>query len=267
MSEPKTILLIDDEEDLIYMMKSLLTRAGYNVITASNGEEGLAKLKQTSPHLIILDMNMPKMGGIAFYHAIASTVDAKPAYPVLVLTARANLEKTFKDFEVDGFMNKPFEIGEFLSEVQSILMKRDARTQSGGPKDPDSDPLKKVLIMEDLVDVSGPFVIAMMKAGYLVSVSPSGAVGIDQALRKQPDIILIKLELPDFRGDIIASKLRQMLKTMDIPVVLYTFGSGHCDELSVNASCRKMGIHDLLRLSDSAGLLKEVDALFRPEAA
>ncbi len=119
MGVRKTILLIDDEVDLVDLVKFQLVAKGYNVVTANDGLEGLERLKIVKPDLIILDMNMPRMGGLEFYGKI-STDRGKSKYPVLVLTARANLEKTFKDIAVDGFMSKPFEIDQLILEVERI---------------------------------------------------------------------------------------------------------------------------------------------------
>ena len=107
MSNPKTILLIDDEIDLQQLVKIALKSKGYTIETANNGLEGLAKLETLKPDLIILDMNMHKMGGLEFYQTICYGTD-KPRYPVLVLTARANMEQLFKQLNIDGFMAKPF---------------------------------------------------------------------------------------------------------------------------------------------------------------
>ncbi|MBI3313530.1 MAG: response regulator transcription factor [Candidatus Omnitrophica bacterium] len=117
------ILVVDDESDLVAMIKMILHAKGYEIATASNGEDGLEKLKKFSPNLIILDMNMPKMGGIAFYHRICSIAgkDAQPKYPVLVMTARANLEELFNGLKVEGFIAKPFEIEAFLKTVDAIM--------------------------------------------------------------------------------------------------------------------------------------------------
>ena len=110
MGGKKTILVIDDEVDLTHMLKFWLEREGYNAVTAGNGLEGLEKLRNLKPDLIILDVNMPKMGGIEFYHQICNG-GGKPPFPIFVLTARANREEVFRDLAVDGFMSKPFEIG------------------------------------------------------------------------------------------------------------------------------------------------------------
>ena len=147
MSQPnqqKTILLIDDEIDLQQLTKIALQSKGYKVETANNGLEGLAKLETLKPDLIILDMNMPKMGGLGFYQKICDG-GAHAPYPVLVLTARANMEQLFKQLNVDGFMAKPFEIDALLHEVETIIQnKSDAtvNTATSGAAEP-----KKICII------------------------------------------------------------------------------------------------------------------------
>lgn len=119
----KIILLADDEINLQQLMKITLKSKNYHVETANNGLEGLDKLKTVKPDLIILDMNMPEMGGVEFYRKICYGTD-HPRYPVLVLTARAGMDQLFKQLNVDGFMVKPFEIADLLHEVESIIEKR-----------------------------------------------------------------------------------------------------------------------------------------------
>jgi DNA-binding response OmpR family regulator len=118
----KVILLIDDDIDLQQLTKIALKSRGYVVETANNGLEGLAKLETLKPDLIVLDMNMPKLGGLGFYQKICNGQD-RPPYPVLVLTARTNLEQLLMQMNIDGFMGKPFEIDELLSKVEAILEK------------------------------------------------------------------------------------------------------------------------------------------------
>ncbi len=122
MTTSKVILLIDDDIDLQQLTKIALKSRGYVVETANNGLEGLAKLETLKPDLIVLDMNMPKLGGLGFYQKICNGQD-RPPYPVLVLTARTNLEQLLMQMNIDGFMGKPFEIDELLSKVEAILEK------------------------------------------------------------------------------------------------------------------------------------------------
>ena len=260
MSEQKTILVVDDEADLVAMMKSILEGKGFRVLTACNGEEGLKQLEQTSPHLIVLDMNMPKVSGIDFYQQIYNPYTGKAKFPVLVLTARANLQVLFRDLNVDGFMTKPFEIDRFLDEVGLILEKRYgergsfARKANAGPK--------KVLIVEDDPAVFDKFVIGFINAGYSVTAAKTGSVAFDRVVADQPDLILIKLGLLDLPGDILATKLKHMPKTMDIPLILYTQKDGRLDSAVTNQLCRKIGIKELVETNDPHVLLKESEHIF-----
>jgi len=139
MDEPKKILLIDDEINLQQLVKVVLTSKGYSVTTANNGQDGLEKLEAANPDLIILDMNMPVMGGVEFYQRICDAW-SQPKYPILILTARANMEEFFKGMDVDGFMAKPFEIDDLLAEVQRILAKRSGALKAAKPRDENQPP-------------------------------------------------------------------------------------------------------------------------------
>ena len=123
----KIILLIDDEVNLQQLIKIALKSKNYHVETANNGLEGLAKLETIQPDLIILDMNMPKMRGLEFYQRICDDTKC-PRYPILMLTARANVEPVFKQLNIAGFISKPFEIADLLNEVETIIKKNQMPT-------------------------------------------------------------------------------------------------------------------------------------------
>ena len=120
MATKKVVMIVEDEVDLVDMLKFQFMAQGYHVVVAYNGAEGLGKLNNVKPDIIILDLNMPKLGGVEFCQRI-QTPDRKFKYPVLILTARANTESIFKDYPVDGFMIKPFKIEQLLLEVERIL--------------------------------------------------------------------------------------------------------------------------------------------------
>lgn len=116
------ILLIDDEIDLAEMTAYQLKAKGFKVELASNGQEGLDKLKTFKPHLIILDLNMPVMGGLEFYQRILDE-NKKPRFPVLILTARAYLDNVLSGLSIEGYITKPFELEDLLKRVKSATEK------------------------------------------------------------------------------------------------------------------------------------------------
>ncbi|MGE0268655.1 MAG: response regulator [Candidatus Omnitrophota bacterium] len=116
------ILLIDDEIDLAEMTAYQLKAKGFKVELASNGQEGLDKLQTFTPHLIILDLNMPVMGGLEFYQHILDE-NKKPKFPVLILTARAYLDNVLSGLSIEGYITKPFELEDLLKRVKSATEK------------------------------------------------------------------------------------------------------------------------------------------------
>lgn len=263
----KIILVIDDDPDLTEIIKAVLIGTGYEVTTACDGLEGLERLKNITPHLIVLDMNMPRMNGISFYHEIMKGNAGKTKYPVLILTARANLEEFFKDMDVDGFMTKPFEIDQLVKEVGIIISKRypekpSALRISGAEVKPKKEKkFKKVLIVDDNPVAFNKIVVTFVSGGYIVNSAKTGTAAIERAMAEPPDIILLKLGLQDLPGDLVASKLKQMPKTMDIPLLLYTPENQDSNYDVTNSICRKIGINDLIETDGPSVLLKESNQL------
>ena len=145
--QKRRILLIDDDTSLLVTLSDFLRFEGYDVVTADSGEQGLRKLSRMPlPDLIILDMSMPGMGGVGFLKEI-SNAEGKPKYPVLVLTARANMAEFFANVEVDGFIAKPCDPNDLLMEVGRIIFLRRGLEEEKAVGS--TAEKKKVLIAED----------------------------------------------------------------------------------------------------------------------
>ena len=136
--EKGKILVIDDEREIVSLLEDILTSQSYEVVSATNGKDALRSLEKTKPDLIILDLVMPKGGGISFYHSIVNRSTGSTRYPVLVLTGRSEYEIIFHDLKVDGFMTKPFQIPQLLEKIEKIL--QTARQKKSGVLQPASDP-------------------------------------------------------------------------------------------------------------------------------
>ncbi len=96
--EEKTVLVVDDEEDIVVYLKTLLEDAGFNVVTASNGEEALKHVRNQTPDLISLDLVMPRKSGIRFFYELRK--DKKLSkIPVVIVTGHAQDEKVKKEMD------------------------------------------------------------------------------------------------------------------------------------------------------------------------
>lgn len=113
------ILVVDDEPQIRRIMRTTLIGAGYEVDDAKTGEEGLEKIREFRPDLVLLDINMPGMGGFAACKALR----ADPNLAIIMLTVR-NTEKDkveALDAGADDFVVKPFSTPELLARVRAAL--------------------------------------------------------------------------------------------------------------------------------------------------
>lgn len=253
-----SILVIDDQDDIKEMISYQLQALGYVVKTASNGIEGLESLRTFTPDLIILDINMPKMDGIAFYREICDK-DNMPKYSVIVHTARIELAQFFLDFNVDGFLSKPADINELLKEV-NLVLKRKSRQKD--PLTGDKN-IKNIFIIEDDKDEYLKIQTAFKKSGYKIDNSNSGVEAILKMLDNPPDVVLTKLGLKDIPGDVIALRLKTFARTSDAHTIVYI----NNESVSLNFNTvqdkisQKTGVAELIRYNNGKDLLDAVDRI------
>lgn len=126
-SAHRTILLVDDEDDLREVLTDFLISAGFTVVTASNGKEALARLNGVPPDLVVLDLMLPDISGFDVCRQIKSK--SKNAYlPVILLTARGDLESLVDGLgsaQADDYVVKPFKNRELLARIGACLRVKD----------------------------------------------------------------------------------------------------------------------------------------------
>jgi CheY-like chemotaxis protein len=210
-----TILLIDDEKDILLTIGDFLNNNGYTTLTAMNGEEALRLLETNKPDLIILDINMPKMNGLAFL----AHIQEKPLWddiPVYVFTGRANMEQYFEEVSVAGFMAKPCLPDKLLADIKNILTKRTllkAESKKGGKF--------KLLLVEPDASRHSELTEQFTHAGFKV-ITPLGVGDVVQtALTELPDGIMMQMFMDGMNGTQIASILRMIPATRDLPILIY----------------------------------------------
>jgi DNA-binding response OmpR family regulator len=120
----KKILVVDDEKDLLDLVRRSLARGGFEVITALDGKEGLAKVYSEAPDLMILDINMPVMDG----WEVCRKIRGDPLYkhlPIIMLTVKRTKKDQLKGLDLgsDEYIAKPFYPKELLARVKTVLQR------------------------------------------------------------------------------------------------------------------------------------------------
>jgi DNA-binding NarL/FixJ family response regulator len=137
----RRLLLIDDDPNLILLVKDYLEFRGYEVVTAENGREALEVLESEVPDMIICDVMMPEMDGYSLVSAIRQ--DPKTSWiPVLFLSAKGQSQDRVKGLNIgaDVYMVKPFEPEELVAQVESSLKQASRLIQHKDAKGGDNAP-------------------------------------------------------------------------------------------------------------------------------
>jgi two-component system phosphate regulon response regulator PhoB len=125
------VLIVDDERDLVHVLEFNLRQAGYETTSAYDGEEALAKVRQKTPDLVILDLMLPDVPGTEVCRQLKSNPRTK-AVPVIMLTARGEEVDRVVGFELgaDDFVTKPFSVRELVLRIKAVL-RRGAPVEEG----------------------------------------------------------------------------------------------------------------------------------------
>jgi DNA-binding response OmpR family regulator len=123
-----TVLMVDDQPDIVRLVRDYLERAGFEVLTAGDGEEALRIARREHPDLVILDLTLPRLDGLDVARALRRDGDV----PIIMLTARTEESDRVAGLELgaDDYVTKPFSAREIVARVRAVLRRSNgARAQ------------------------------------------------------------------------------------------------------------------------------------------
>ena len=127
MPDQASVLIVDDEPNILLSLQFVMKKAGYDVRTAKDGEEALAEIARAKPNLVLLDVMMPKLDGFSVCQRIRATSEWKDVR-LLMLTARGRDVERDKGLMLgaDDYITKPFSTKDATERVAAVLAKVDA---------------------------------------------------------------------------------------------------------------------------------------------
>ena len=127
MSKP-LVLVVDDEPQILRVMRASLPARGYEVITATNGEDAVAQIRKQVPDVVILDLVMPEMSGLE----VCRSVREFSSVPIVVLSAKGSESDKVAalDLGADDYVTKPFGMDELLARVRAVLRRLSTENES-----------------------------------------------------------------------------------------------------------------------------------------
>jgi DNA-binding response OmpR family regulator len=218
-----TILIIDDDEKLNRLLTDFLGEFGFITLTATHPEDGLKKLNQKSPDLVILDVMLPGMDGFE----VCKTIRQQSLVPIIMLTARGELSDKVVGLELgaDDYLPKPFEPRELVARIHSVLR----RTQKVDKTRPQSFDRLEIDFSRHIVKLDGDIVDLTTNefaALALLAGKPGKVFNRDEILQ---ELRGIDCDAFNRSVDITMSRLRQKLNDdAKSPVFIKTvWGTGY----------------------------------------
>ena len=116
----KKILVVDDDQTSVKIIETRLSKEGFEVFVALDGDIGLGRAKEVVPDLIVLDIEMPRMNGYTFIQEMHK-VESLKWTPVIVLTAHEDMQRTFEMQGIHEYLVKPIDFDELLKKINTSL--------------------------------------------------------------------------------------------------------------------------------------------------
>lgn len=126
MQAPKRLVYIEDEAEMIDLVRLILNRRGYEVIGANGGLEGLETVRREKPDLVLLDLMMPDLGGWEVFQQMKASEETRDI-PVIVVTAKAQTIDRVLGLhiaKVDDYISKPFSPQELFNSIEKVLQRK-----------------------------------------------------------------------------------------------------------------------------------------------
>ncbi len=250
----KKILVIEDEKTLLDILQKKLTQEGYEVAIVEDGEEGMKKMRQVKPDLVLLDMMMPKKDGYEVLTDMSQDEKLK-TIPVIIISNSGQpveIDRALALGAKDYLIKADFGIDEVIEKVKKLF----GESETGAVRNKEAvykknDKLKekkvipsgeKILIVEDDHFLRELISKKMEKEGFEVTEASDGEEAFRKIEKNRPSLILLDLILPGIHGFEILRKIKEENSTKGIPVIILT-NLGQRDEVEQGIN---LGAEDFL---------------------
>jgi DNA-binding NtrC family response regulator len=198
-----TVLVVDDERLIRDLIHDVLTRQGYDVVTAGSGSEALGLFKERRPLVTLLDLRMPDVNGLMVLKELRA-IDQQAAVIVLTGVVLTDLETEARKLGVTDFLQKGGPLGEMLSAVDSV---RASQVQSTDATTPGAK--GSILVVDDEEDVRKMITEFLSDRGYWVVSARNGQEALMQVDFEHPSVIVLDLRMPNMNGLEVLQELRR----------------------------------------------------------
>lgn len=244
-----TVLVVDDEQIICDLLQTVLSRAGYEVFTASTGRDGLAQFQRRRPQLTLLDLRMTEMNGIEVLKDIRKL---DPQANVMILTAWGSdaLERQARQLGVTDFLSKRMTLNAVMASLERMEQRQHKTTTAKAPGAaaaaaaaaamPPTPPSASILIVDDEPQICTTLMQAITPLGYRVRSAASGAEALALVEQETPALIILDMHMPEMNGIGVLRGLQE--RKIKSGVILLT--GSHDEKLMTEAL--DLGVVDII---------------------
>ena len=217
----KKILIIEDDEKNTKLMRVILEREGYRILSTTEARSGIDMAREHRPFLILMDIQLPGLDGLSATRMIKLDPVTRDI-PVVGVSAHAmeeDIEKALKA-GCNGYITKPIDVHSFMERISEAVMKKDQKCAR--PGDVSTARTKRILVVDDNPLNVKLFSSKLAREGYETVPAYDGREALARVLEEPTDIVLLDLMMPVMDGFEVLEKLKSNPKTKNIPVIVIT---------------------------------------------
>lgn len=229
------ILIIEDNEMNMKLLKSIINKAQCQVIEAVDAESGILLTKIHEPDLILMDIQLPDMDGLQATRVIKQDPDLNHI-PIVALTSHAMIgdDNKAKAAGCDGYITKPINTRTFMNEIFCFIRSKDE--QDIEPKKQEIDYKPRILLVDDEPNNVKLISAMLFKEHFDIITAYDGKAALDIVNSRKIDLILMDIMMPEIDGYQVTQLVKQNPQTKDIPIILVTaLQSEHDKKLGFDA--------------------------------
>ena len=197
------ILCVDDDPEVLQILKEYLGGQGFQVLTATTGVEALFQVTRRAPRAVILDLFMPRPGGLV---ALERIKGLDPELPIILISGAPNVLEMLMEAgtKVAGAFRKPVDLAEILEALAKVGVVPRSQTwesASDRPLSDDRSPAqRRILVVDDDQDIREILVDYLCRKGFQASAVASGEEALRQLRELRPHVLLLDIAMPGLSG-------------------------------------------------------------------
>lgn len=221
----KVVLLTDDSLVIHRHTVPILREAGYDVVSAHDGRQGLEMARELLPDAVVTDVDMPLMSGFELCHAL-KTDERTARAPVLICSARADAADLQAGFDAgaDDYLVKPV-VPEELTTRLKLLLPDEMESQR-----------ERILVVDDAAVTRRYVSDCLRRQGFEVDTAENGRVGLEKARAWRPALVVSDYEMPEMDGFEMVHRLKRSRETRNIAVIMITARDSERDVKQMHAA-------------------------------